>query len=103
LIDIKPQNATWIKSSCEPFTEEMIIDDIRKKNWITHFGITLLSKHASGHASGIEILDMISKINPEQVIAIHTEHPELFSKSKEDLLMWIEHQREIKNRKQNMS
>jgi len=27
LSDINPQNAVWIKSSCEPFDEEMKIDE----------------------------------------------------------------------------
>ena len=34
--------------------------------------------HASGHASGDEILVMIKEINPKELITIHTEHPELF-------------------------
>jgi ribonuclease J len=93
LIDIKPKNATWIKSSCEPFTEEMIIDAKRKRNWLKHFGIIELSKHASGHASGIEIIEMIKKINPDEIIPIHTEHPEAFKKSKEEWLIWIEQER----------
>lgn len=78
LIDIKPQNAVWIKSSCEPFSDEMDIDEERKKKWLEHFGIQLFSAHASGHASGDEIRDMIDRIAPEQVIPIHTEHPEMF-------------------------
>jgi len=98
LIDIQPKNAIWIKSTCEPFSFDMELDEERKQNWLDRFGIKHYAAHASGHASGIEILDMISKINPEQVIAIHTKHPELFNKSKEDLLIWIENHRKINNR-----
>lgn len=79
LSDIKPQNAVWIKSSCEPFDEEMKIDEKRKKNWLRHYDIKEYSAHASGHASGDTINKMIKKINPEQVIPIHTEHPEMFN------------------------
>ncbi|MCL7414109.1 MAG: MBL fold metallo-hydrolase [ANME-2 cluster archaeon] len=78
LIDIKPHDAVWIKSSCEPFSDEMDIDEERKKKWLEHFGIQLFSAHASGHASGDEIRDMVGRIAPEQVIPIHTEHPEMF-------------------------
>ncbi len=78
LIDIRPHNAVWIKSSCEPFSDEMDIDEERKKNWLEHFGIQLFNAHASGHASGDQIRDMIEKIAPEHVIPIHTEHPEMF-------------------------
>lgn len=78
LIDIKPKNAIWIKSSCEPFSDEMMIDEERKDHWLKHFNIRKFSAHASGHASGDEIKEMIKKINPEELIPIHTEHPEMF-------------------------
>lgn len=82
LIDIKPKDAIWIKSACEPFSDEMEIDEERKNNWLDHFNIKKYSAHASGHASGDEIKDMIKKINPKILIPIHTEHPELFPKEK---------------------
>lgn len=77
LIDIKPENAIWIKSSCEPFSDDMEIDEKRKNEWLEHFGITKYSAHASGHASGDELKDMIRRINPGELIPIHTEHPEM--------------------------
>jgi len=76
--DLKPVNALWIKSSCEPFCEEMELDEERKMNWLTHFGIRHENAHASGHASGEELRDMIREICPEILIPIHTERPELF-------------------------
>jgi len=78
LTDIKPKNAIWIKSSCDPFCDEMELDEERKKNWLSHFGIKEYSTHASGHASGDEIKEMIKAINPTNLIPIHTEQPELF-------------------------
>lgn len=82
LIDIKPEKAIWIKSTCEPFCEDMELDEERKKNWLKYFKIKYFegSTHASGHASGEEIKDMIKQINPEILIPIHTEHPESFTK-----------------------
>ena len=79
LTDIKPKNAIWIKSSCDPFCDEMELDEERKKNWLDHFCIKEYSTHASGHASGDEIKEMIKQINPITLIPIHTENPELFS------------------------
>ncbi len=79
LTDIKPKNAIWIKSSCDPFCDEMELDEERKKNWLDHFGIKEYSTHASGHASGDEIKEIIKQINPITLIPIHTENPELFS------------------------
>ena len=79
LTDIKPSSdAIWIKSSCEPFCDEMELDEERKRNWLEHFKIKEYFAHASGHASGDEIRAMIKEINPEELIPIHTEHPELF-------------------------
>ena len=78
LTDFKPENAVWIKSSCDPFCDEMELDEERKQNWITHFNIKHYSTHASGHASGDEIRKMIKTINPEQLIPIHTENPDKF-------------------------
>jgi ribonuclease J len=81
LVDIQPKDAIWIKSSCEPFCEEMELDEERKKNWLNRFAIKKYSVHASGHASGAEILKMIKKINPENIIPVHTEKSDLFKKS----------------------
>jgi ribonuclease J len=78
LVDIQPQNAIWIKSSCEPFCDEMELDEERKKKWLTHFKIQEFFAHASGHASGNEIRNIIKEINSKNVIPIHTERPELF-------------------------
>ncbi|MDD4877539.1 MAG: MBL fold metallo-hydrolase [Candidatus Nanoarchaeia archaeon] len=78
LVDIKPEDAIWIKSSCEPFCEEMELDEERKKNWLKHFKIKEYFAHASGHATGPEIREMIKEIKPEILIPIHTEHKELF-------------------------
>ncbi len=78
LTDIQPKDAIWIKSSCEPFCEEMELDEERKKNWLKHFNIQEFFAHASGHASGNEIRNMIKEINPQVVIPVHTEHAERF-------------------------
>jgi len=78
LIDIKPKKAIWIKSSCEPFSDEMEIDEKRKANWLKHFKIKQYHAHASGHAPGPEIKRMIKDISAKKVIPIHTEHPEMF-------------------------
>jgi len=34
--------------------------------------------HASGHASGEELLRMVEEIQPEVVIPVHTKRPEFF-------------------------
>ena len=78
LTDIQPEAAIWIKSSCEPFSDEMLLDEARKRNWLEHFGIKDYFAHASGHASGAELKALITEINPDRVFPVHTEHPEMF-------------------------
>ncbi len=84
LIDIDPRHAIWIKSTCEPFNEEMEIDEARKQHWLDHFHIEEYHAHASGHASGIELTNLIKQINPKTLIPIHTQQPERFISICED-------------------
>jgi len=85
LIDIKPKDAIWIKSSCEPFNEEMEIDEERKRHWLQHFNVAEYLAHASGHASGVELIDLIKEINPRKLIPVHTQYPQRFSDISEKL------------------
>ncbi|MCE5214937.1 MAG: MBL fold metallo-hydrolase [Methanobacterium sp.] len=86
LIDIKPADAVYIKSSTEPFDDQMQINEDKVKNWLDLFGIHYVDKgfHASGHANGQEILEMIRKVNPDKIYPIHTEHPEEFDVLQDD-------------------
>lgn len=77
LSDLKPENALWIMSRCEPFNDEMVFDEERKERWLDHFKINKEKCHASGHASESEIKNMIAEINPEILIPIHTEGSEI--------------------------
>ena len=80
LIDIKPENGIYIKSSTEPFDEQMEINEEKVKNWLELFNLPMKKGgfHASGHANGKEILDMIIEIAPEKVYPVHTDHKERF-------------------------
>ena len=83
LIDIQPpESSYYFNLKTEPFDEEGKIELKVLKNWMRRYKLNLISGiHASGHASGNEILDMISKINPKKIFPVHTEHPELFTMS----------------------
>ena len=97
----KIPGSRFIRAQCEPFSDEMELDEERLINWLDAFGISyILSEtplpagcsnpgcsklkrridrsHVSGHASRPELLELISKINPRMVIPIHTERPEAF-------------------------
>ena len=85
LIDIKPENAIYIHSATDPFSDEMELDYEITKNWLKHFNIPRYeSFHVSGHARGPQLLEMIREINPEALYPIHTRHVELFDVLKED-------------------
>jgi len=80
LIDIKPKKGSvHIRSICEPFSEEMELDQRRIDNWLKLFGLYPERKiHSSGHACGPAIFDMINKINPKVLFPIHTVNPAAF-------------------------
>lgn len=85
LLDIGPlPGSIYIRAQSEPFNEEMRLSEERLVNWLTKFKINEENEHepyqvhASGHASGKEIIQMINDIRPRTVIPVHTEKPELF-------------------------
>lgn len=88
LIDFRPdENSYFLRAITEPHSEESEISEDRFANWVKHFKMQGLTKegkferaHISGHISGKEIEEFISKIKPDLVIPIHTEHPEEFKK-----------------------
>ena len=87
---IKPvAGSIWIYSSCEPFSEDMKMDMAKLNNWLNHCGIALLGVteegeeekspfHVSGHACRSDLLKVVDVINPQTVIPVHTEKPELY-------------------------
>jgi ribonuclease J len=51
LIDIKPEDGVYIKSSTEPFEDQVEINEVKVKNWLGLFNFPLVKGgfHASGH------------------------------------------------------
>lgn len=86
LIDIQPeQNSSYIRSSTEPFDEEMELDEQRVKRWITKFGLMWHYTHVSGHASGDQIKQIIETASAKKVIPIHTTNELYFKKWHDDV------------------
>ena len=62
------------------------MDQQRLRNWLKHFDVEAHGLgeaqdgplHASGHASGNELLDIIRQVRPERLAPIHTENPKFF-------------------------
>jgi ribonuclease J len=99
LIDVQPRGGLYVFSSSEAYTEEQEIDLRRLKHWLDHFEMSVVGLpmdekgnrisvdelpddeqglHASGHASGPDLLDMIKQMEPKTMVTIHTEKPEYF-------------------------
>ncbi|MBI4297484.1 MAG: hypothetical protein HY676_03030 [Chloroflexi bacterium] len=84
LIDLEPPSGSvFIGARSEPFNEEMKLDEARLKRWLERFHINAphhepIYIHASGHASGPELIQMIKDIHPQVVLPIHTEKPQIF-------------------------
>lgn len=92
LIDIRPQGGTYIYSSSEAYNEEQEMDLRRLHNWLDHFGLDKRGLpdesgkvpegqrgfHSSGHASALELADMVKRIQPRWLVPIHTELPGFF-------------------------
>ncbi|MFQ5891463.1 MAG: MBL fold metallo-hydrolase RNA specificity domain-containing protein [Candidatus Methanofastidiosia archaeon] len=84
LIDLNlPSGSVYVKATSEPFDDEMKFDEKRLCNWLRMFNLNPPDNnpiyiHASGHASGPEIIDFVKKVNAKTVIPVHTEHPEIF-------------------------
>ncbi len=78
LVDLKPENGTYIHSLSEPFNEEMEASFGRMKNWLDHFKLAFRQAHCSGHAPASDLKQVIEGISPKVLLPIHTEHPEMF-------------------------
>jgi ribonuclease J len=84
LIDLRPPpGSIYISAVSEPFDMEMELDKERLTNWLRKFGVNPPDcepryVHASGHASGPELIDFVKAVRPKMVIPIHTHRPDIF-------------------------
>ena len=91
LNDILPQGGVYVYSSSEPYTEEKRIDFRRLSEWLSHFNFEVKGfryekdqlvlesgYHCSGHASAEDLEKIISTIDPEILLPVHTEYPQWF-------------------------
>ncbi len=75
----------YLYSNSKAYDEEQAADLERLRNWVHWMGLTLhgdpeeaqhVQLHASGHASGAELLDFVRLVHPKVLIPVHTEQPE---------------------------
>jgi ribonuclease J len=85
LVDIRPERGGhFIHSMSEPFSEEDLEDDVMH-NWLKHFGLQFHQLHASGHLNKDQLGALISEIKPKSIFPVHTENPQLFTKTSKDV------------------
>ena len=86
LIDVRPEEGSgYVRSSTEPFNDEMKLDQDRVKRWLVHFGLLSGDKkwttaHVSGHGTRDQIKGVIVDSSPRTLIPIHTEKADEFHK-----------------------
>ena len=80
-IDLKrikpPKGSIYILSSSEPVDEEREITFEKIMNWMELLGLTTFHIHASGHATPLDLRDIIEKADPNYILPIHTLRPQL--------------------------
>lgn len=86
LIDIDPPpGGLYVYSSSEAYEEEQQIDRRRLRNWLARFGFHPVGfegaegLHASGHASGPDLVRLVRDIAPRLLIPVHTLTPEVYA------------------------
>lgn len=78
LIDVRPeQGSQYIRSTTEPFDDEMELSEGRVLNWLIHFGLItkkgqLTRSHVSGHGDGNQIKQVVENTKSRKLIPIHT-------------------------------
>ncbi|MFW6142045.1 MAG: MBL fold metallo-hydrolase [Candidatus Saliniplasma sp.] len=94
-------DSKFIRAQCEPFSDDMALDEERMINWLERFGIdfeegdpdipegcdnfdcekikpVMDRSHVSGHASRPELKELIGKLEPDTLIPVHTLDPKGF-------------------------
>lgn len=78
LIDVRPEpGSRYIRSTTEPFDDEMEISEGRVLNWLVHFGLVtkrgqLARSHVSGHGDGTQIRQVVENARAKRLVPIHT-------------------------------
>jgi ribonuclease J len=81
LLSIKPApGSVYIYSESEPWDEEGEIEFEKLANWLELLGLPMFQVHASGHASCLELQEVVERLKPKHVVVVHSDRPALFKK-----------------------
>jgi len=77
-----------MRGICEPFDVEIELDLKKVENWLKHFNLyPYIQARASGHLCYDEIREVIDTVQPNMVIPIHTEHPDVFKNIHDNVII----------------
>jgi ribonuclease J len=79
----------FICSNIDPYAEDYRFYKNKISNELLDKGIPSYRIHSSGHAKVHDLIRFINEINPEKLIPVHTNYPELFGKLFKDEKMKI--------------
>ncbi|MHA1359398.1 MAG: MBL fold metallo-hydrolase [Candidatus Helarchaeota archaeon] len=103
LFDLSPitndmSGSYFIRASTQPFNDEMVLDEQKMMTWMDHFNIKYEAvpldatavggenqmmfsrEHISGHATAPMIKKILTQLNPQLIIPVHTIHSAEFRK-----------------------
>ncbi len=84
VVDVRPNaGSSYIRSSTEPFNEEMVLDHERIKRWLVDLGLLTKDEgweaiHVSGHGTGDQIKKVVDGAHAKTLVPIHTENGDMF-------------------------
>jgi ribonuclease J len=85
-VQLQPEaGSCYVRSTAEPFNEEMEIDYERLVNWLSHYGLPQYHVHVSGHMMPLQLKKALKEINAKRMFPVHTEGAGLFAKFMRDL------------------
>lgn len=80
LVDARPKPGSLFIFSMSEILEDPI-DEMESeilKSWCKRFNLEKFDSHASGHACQEELAELVSSVNPQILIPVHSVHPERF-------------------------
>ncbi len=85
-----PSGSIYIMSSSEPVDEEREITFEKILNWMERYGVAIYHIHASGHATPLDIKELVERSSPDTIVPIHTLRPKLLKNFIGGDRKWVE-------------
>jgi ribonuclease J len=74
-------SSLFILSGSEPWDMRMQATFEVLNNWLLKYGCQALKLHSSGHVYPNHLLRLIETLNPQAILPVHGEHPEILKKA----------------------